>query len=109
MNTRDTAVPLQPTHAEHLFPTLTAAQIARIAAHGRRRSVAPGDILVEVGDRVVPFFVVVSGEIQVLRPSGATETLIVIHRSGQFSGEGTMISGRRALGRLRVTEPGEVI
>jgi thioredoxin reductase (NADPH) len=109
VNTRATAVPLQPTHAEHLFPTLTAAQIARIAAHGRRRSVAPGDILVEVGDRVVPFFVVVSGEIQVLRPSGATETLIVIHRSGQFSGEGTMISGRRALGRLRVTEPGEVI
>ena len=73
MNAPDTPVPLQPTapsRAERLFPTLTAAQIARIAAHGRRRPIARGEVLVEVGDKVVPFFVVVSGEIQVLRPSG---------------------------------------
>ena len=44
-----------------------------------------------------------------LRPSGATETLIVTHRAGQFSGEGNMITGRRALARMRVSEPGEVI
>jgi thioredoxin reductase (NADPH) len=105
-------VPLQPSavsHGDHLFPTLTAAQIQRIAAHGRRRAIARGDLLVEVGDKVVPFFVVVSGEIQVLRPSGGTETLIVTHRPGQFSGEGNMITGRRALARVRVSEPGEVI
>ena len=68
-----------------------------------------GEVLVDVGDKVVPFFVVVSGEIQVLRPSGATDTLIVTHRPGQFSGEGNMITGRRALARMRVSEPGEVI
>ncbi len=104
--------PLEPTAlsaAEHLFPTLTAAQIARVAAHGRRRSIARGDVLVEVGDRAVPFFVVVSGELQVLRPSGTSDTLIVIHRAGQFSGEGTMISGRRSLSRMHMSEPGEVI
>ncbi len=44
-----------------------------------------------------------------LRPSGATETLIVTHGPGHFSGEGNMITGRRALARIRVTEPGEVI
>jgi thioredoxin reductase (NADPH) len=108
----ETPAPLQPTatsHAEHLFPTLTAAQVARIAAHGRRRSIARGDMLVNVGDRVVPFFLVVGGEIQVLQPSGTAETLIVRHGPGQFSGEGTMITGRRALSRIRVSEPGEVI
>jgi thioredoxin reductase (NADPH) len=94
---------------EHLFPTLTDAQITRIAAHGRRRAVAHGEVLVEVGDTVVPFFVVVEGEVQVLRASGGTETLIVTHRRGQFSGEGNMITGRRALSRLRVSEPGAVI
>ena len=112
MNASDPQVPLRPTAPspeERLFPTLTAAQIARIAAHGRRRAIARGDVLVEVGDKVVPFFVVVSGEIQVLRPSDGTETLIVSHRPGQFSGEGNMITGRRALARLRVSEPGEVI
>jgi thioredoxin reductase (NADPH) len=107
-----TPVPLQPSapsRAERLFPTLTAAQIARVAAHGRRRSIARGEVLVEVGDKVVPFFVVVSGEVQVLRPSEATETLIVTHGPGQFSGEGNMITGRRSLARARVSEPGEVI
>src|SRR5216684_1375980 len=106
------AVALEPSATsvqEHLFPTLTDAQVTRIAAHGRRRSVARGDVLVDVGDKVVPFFVLVSGEIQVLRPSDGTETLIVTHRPGQFSGEGNMITGRRALARLRVSEPGEVI
>ncbi|HEX8617411.1 MAG TPA: hypothetical protein VF911_07490, partial [Thermoanaerobaculia bacterium] len=55
---------------ERLFPTLSAAQIKRIAAHGRLREVAAGDVLVEVGDRQVPFFVVVTGGIEVVAPSG---------------------------------------
>ena len=83
--------------------------MARIAARGRRRPIARGEVLVEVGDKDVPFFVVVSGEVQALRPSGAAEILIVAHGPGQFSGEANMITGRRAMGRLRVSEPGEVI
>jgi thioredoxin reductase (NADPH) len=93
----------------HLFPTLTAPQLARIEPHGRRRPIRRGEVLVEVGQKVIPFFVVLSGEIEVLRPSGATETLIVKHGPGQFSGEATMITGRRALVRLSVSEPGEAI
>src|SRR3984893_6496380 len=98
-----------PSQMERLFPTLTGAQIARIAARGRRRTIARGEMLVEVGDKDVPFFVVVSGEVQALRPSGATEILIVAHGPGQFSGEAIMITGRRAMGRLRASEPGDVI
>jgi len=99
----------QPERAERLFPTLTAAQIDRIAPHGRRRSIAPGDVLVDAGERVVPFFLVLSGRIQILRPSSAGETLIVSHGPGQFTGEGNMLTGRRALASTRVIEPGEVI
>ncbi|HEX9460430.1 MAG TPA: FAD-dependent oxidoreductase, partial [Thermoanaerobaculia bacterium] len=112
MTVSDPPPPLEPIASstdEHLFPRLTDAQIERIATHGHRRAVARGDVLVEVGQKVVPFFVVVDGEMQVLRPSGGTETLIVTHQHGQFSGEGTMITGRRALSRIRVSEPGEVI
>jgi thioredoxin reductase (NADPH) len=94
---------------ERLFPALTPQQISRIAAHGRRRPTARGEVLVEVGDKIVPFFVVVSGALDVVRPSDGAETLIVTHHPGQFSGEGSMISGRRAMGRLRISEPGEVI
>jgi thioredoxin reductase (NADPH) len=92
-----------------VFPTLTSAQIARIAVHGHRRAIAPGEVLIDVGHRPVPFFVVLTGEVQVLRPSGGTEALIVTHHAGQFTGEGTMLTGRRALARIRVSEPGEVI
>jgi thioredoxin reductase (NADPH) len=97
------------SNPDRVFPTLTSQQLSRIAAHGQRRSTARGDVLVEVGDRSIPFFVVLSGELQVLRPTGTAETLIVTHHEGQFSGEGTMISGRRSIARLRIGEPGEVI
>ena len=112
MSAPDPQPPLGATassRTDHLFPTLTPAQITRIAAHGRRRAVARGEVLVEVGAKVVPFFVVISGEIQVLRASGGTDTVIVAHRPGQFSGEATMLTGRRSLARVRVSEPGEVI
>jgi thioredoxin reductase (NADPH) len=112
VNAPDPRVPLAssaPSPMERLFPTLTSAQIARIAARGRRRSIARGEVLVEVGTRAVPFFVVASGEVQALRPSGATDILIVAHGPGQFSGEANMITGRRAMARLRASEPGEVI
>jgi thioredoxin reductase (NADPH) len=95
---------------ERVFPTLTPAQIARLAAHGSRLPTARGDILVEAGDRVVAFFVVVSGEVEAVRqPGAAAEALIATHHAGQFSGEGALISGRPALARVRVKEPGEVI
>jgi thioredoxin reductase (NADPH) len=93
------------TRLERLFPTLTSAQIARVAARGRRRPVTRDEILVQVGDKDVPFFLVTSGEVQALRPSGDAETLIVAHGPGQFSGEAVMITGRRAIGRLRVNAP----
>ena len=112
MSEPDPLVPLSPSSTsikEHLFPTLTEAQIVRIATHGRRRAITRGDVLVDVGDKVVPFFVVVSGELQILRPAGNSETLIVTHQPGQFSGEGNMITGRRSLARVRVSESGEVI
>ena len=97
------------TRRERLFPTLTSAQIARVVARGRRRPIAGDEILVEVGDKEVPFFLVLSGAVQALRPSGAADTLIVAHGPGQFSGEAVMITGRPAIARLRVTAPGEVI
>jgi thioredoxin reductase (NADPH) len=101
--------PTAPSAGDRLFPTLTGAQVARIAVRGRRRPIARGEVLVDIGDKAVPFFVVVAGEVQVLRPSGGTETPIVGHRAGQFTGEGSMITGRPALARLRVSEPGEVV
>ena len=112
MSVTDRLPPPQPAAARHrdqLFPTLTPHQIQRVAVHGRSRATSTGEVLIEAGDAVVPFFVVVRGEIEVLRPSGGSETLITTHHPGQFSGEATMLTGRRSLARTRVLEAGEVI
>jgi thioredoxin reductase (NADPH) len=102
-------LPLTSSRAEQVFPTLTPTQIQRIAAHGRTRDVFRGEVLVEQGDRVIPFFVVVSGDLEAVRPTCSSETLIRILRPGQFTGEVNTLSGRRALARIRARQAGQVI
>jgi thioredoxin reductase (NADPH) len=102
-------LPVLTTSDARLFPTLTAAQIARIEPHGQRRAVAAGDVLVDMGDKSIPFFVILSGEIEVVRSFAGVETVIVAESAGQFTGEGSLITGRRALGRLRVSRAGELL
>ena len=92
-----------------MFPRLTPAQIARTAAHGRHRAIVSGEVLVEPGARPVSFFVVLSGQIQILRANDASEQVIATLRPGQFTGETNLITGRPSLARTRVTEAGEVI
>ncbi len=102
-------LPLTSSRIEKIFPKLTPAQIGRIATHGRTRSVQSGDVLIEQGDTSVPFFVVITGEVEIVRPFGTHETLITIHSDGEFTGEVNMLSGRRSLVRARATKPSEVI
>ena len=102
-------LPLTKSNREKIFPKLTPVQISRITSHGRLRSVQSGEVLIEQGDRSVPFFVVITGEVEILRPLGAQETLVTVHGPGEFTGEVNMLSGRRSLVRARVTKPGQVI
>jgi thioredoxin reductase (NADPH) len=91
-----------------LFPTLSAAQIARMTARGRRRTTASREILVEPGSRPVPLFLVVSGGLQIVSATGPATTILNLD-PGQFSGETNMITGRPALARTEAREPGELI
>jgi thioredoxin reductase (NADPH) len=62
-------IPLTASRAEQIFPTLSAPQIQRFATHGQVRPVRATDVLVELGDKDIPVFVVISGELEVVRPS----------------------------------------
>src|SRR2546430_10966219 len=95
--------------ADRVFPTLTPAQVARVAAHGRVRRVDPGEVVVEAGEQMARFFVVTEGLIEIVRPVGTAEDSVALFRPGQFTGEVSMLSGRRGFGRIRAAEPGEVI
>ena len=95
--------------AAQIFPTLTPAQIERIAAVGRRVASPAGQVLFDVGDQNTRFFVVIAGAIEIVQPVGDVERPVVVHRAGQFTGEINMLSARRSLVRARTTEPSELI
>jgi len=77
-NTRK-GLPLTSSRVEQIFPKLTPAQISRIAAHGHIRSMEGGEVLYEQGHRAASFFVVISGELEVVRPSVPVETLVTVY------------------------------
>jgi thioredoxin reductase (NADPH) len=91
------------------FPILTEAQIQRIQPLGKVRLVEAGEILFEPDDTNVPFFVLLSGAMDIVQPSLEGERPIAKHEAGEFTGEITMISGRRSLVRGRVTTAGEFL
>jgi thioredoxin reductase (NADPH) len=107
-----TPAPLVPSALDALtqaFPTLTTSQINRIRSSAKLRQVNPGDILFEPGDTNVSLFVVLSGGMEIVQHDMTGERPVATHAPGQFTGEMTMISGRRCLVRGRVTQPGEFL
>ncbi len=111
VNNTPRGLPLTRSHLEQIFPKLTPTQLRRIKARGQLRAVQRGEILYEQGDTSIAFFVVVSGELEVVRPLGtaAVETLVRVLGSGQFTGEVGTLFGRRTLFRLRASKPSKLI
>jgi thioredoxin reductase (NADPH) len=105
--TRLAAPPAVPDPAR-VYPTLTPPQLARVAAHGRRRRVVEGEVLVHPGEKAARLFVVLAGQIEVVHPSPAKDVVVAIG-PGMFTGEATMLSGRRGLATIRAGERSEVI
>jgi thioredoxin reductase (NADPH) len=92
-----------------MFPTLSEAQIKRIAAHAQRRTVPAGEVVFEQGQASTGIHVVLSGELEVVRPGLAGDDPIVVHGAGSFTGEVSALSGRRALVRGRMRVAGDVL
>ena len=103
------AVTIAPDRAALMFPRLTPAQMDRVSAHGTVRTLRHGEILVEAGAQTVPFFMIRSGQVGILRVCEEGDQLIATHGAGAFSGEANMLLGRPSLMRLRVSEAGEAI
>ena len=91
------------------FPILTPPQIARVKGSAKLRPVAPGEVLFAPGDTSVPFFVLLSGAMEIVQPDYSGEYPIAKHIPGEFTGEMTMISGQRCLVLGRVTQAGEFL
>ncbi|HLK39236.1 MAG TPA: FAD-dependent oxidoreductase [Polyangiaceae bacterium] len=84
-----------------MFPALSTAQIARVAAFGREQSFDAGALVWEQGDSDVPFYVIVEGELEVVHPCDGVERPVTVHEAGEFTGEMSLLFGRRSLVRAR--------
>src|ERR1700677_2760138 len=98
-----------PQNNEALFPILTAAQLQRVAACGAVRDIDAGTVVVEQGDASLPFIVVLSGELEVVRPVPGGEEVVAVHKAGNFFGDIVMLSGRRSMVVARMRVAGQLI
>jgi len=94
---------------DQMFPKLTQAQVARVAALGVCRDVRAGEVLYQAGEQNSAFFVIVRGEVAITRPEGDHEHLITTLGPGEFTGEINMLSSRRSLALARSISDGQVI
>ena len=96
------------SHAQ-VFPVLTEAQINRIRPFASLRRVNDGDVLFRADDSDVPFFILLSGSMEIVQPDMNGERLVANHAPGEFTGEMTMITGHRSLVCGRMTSVGDVL
>jgi thioredoxin reductase (NADPH) len=68
-----------------------------------------GEVIYEQGDSNVPLLVVISGELEIVNPSSANDTIVMVCSPGQFTGEVNTLSGRRALFKSRASRDYEII
>jgi thioredoxin reductase (NADPH) len=81
------------------FPVLNADQIAQVA---NCTTVAPksyrdGETIIAGGERCLKFFIVKSGQIEILDVSGDEPKTITIHGKGEFTGDISHLTGTPAI------------
>jgi thioredoxin reductase (NADPH) len=83
------------------LPTLDEAQMAQLrrCSGASLEQYPAGRVLFDVGDRDFKFFVVKSGEVEILDPSDERPKTIAIHGPGRFTGEVAHLTGTPSLVR----------
>lgn len=73
------------------------------------RKFAPGDLIVRQGDRAEHFFVVVRGEVEVVRDDQGGETILDTLGPGQYFGEVGLLHANTRVASVRARTPAEVL
>jgi thioredoxin reductase (NADPH) len=87
--------------------TLGPADLAVLATFGEVRAYAGGDVLYAPGDPVDDFYVVVEGEVEILRAEG--DDVLVVHGAGRFLGELNLLTGQAYYLTARMAGDGRVL
>ena len=99
---------LDPDHPT-LFPHLTAAQIDELAEHAETLSLSPGEVLFEQGQRNTPFFVILSGAVDVIDRQPEGDSYFAQCQPGTFAADISMFTGEPVIARGIVAEPSSIL
>jgi signal transduction histidine kinase len=93
-----------------LFSSFPPEVLEEVKREGLFRTFQPGERLFTEGQHDPDLFVVLSGEVRTTRHQGDEEQLLAVHRSGEFAGELSLLSGEpagatgRAVGKVKVLQ-----
>jgi thioredoxin reductase (NADPH) len=90
-------------------PVLNEAALDRVRKHGQTATVAAGVTVVEQGEPMERFLVVLEGELAVQQSSRAGTTTVLTHEQGQFFGDVHSLSGRPSLVSGRMLTDGQIV
>ena len=81
------------------FPTLNETQVGQLSrcSHTKLKSFRDGQTLFAVGERNMSFFIVKSGEVEIVDYSGDERKTVTIHRPGEFTGDISHLTGLPAI------------
>jgi thioredoxin reductase (NADPH) len=95
---------------EVAFPKLSAAHIADVAecSCAARRHYQAGEVLFSVGEQDFPFFIIESGEVDILDTSGDQPRRVRLHQAGEFTGDVSHLTGRPSIVQAVALTPCDV-
>jgi thioredoxin reductase (NADPH) len=89
--------------------TFGAAELAALAEFGTERAIEVGDVLFRAGDATYDFFVILEGEVEIVRRDLEGEEVLAVHTPGRFLGELNLLTGQRVFLTARVVGPGRAL
>ena len=81
------------------FPTLDDAQVSEFerCTNATKKLYRDGQTLISMGDRDFKFYIVKSGEVEIVDHSGDKPKPLVVHGKGQFTGDVSHLTGRSSI------------
>jgi thioredoxin reductase (NADPH) len=84
-------------HDPIAFPKLDDAQIATLGKFATLKTFQVGETLFTAGERDFKFFVVKTGEVEIVDRSSGEDTIVTVHGSREFTGDVDMLTGRASV------------
>ncbi len=110
MEHEDSGAPMvEAQPSDPRFPTFDAGVLAELAEFGQEREAAAGSVLFRAGESTGTFYVLIEGQIDVLRDDESGDLVVSYVDGGQFIGELGLLTEQRTYLTARTTRPSRVL